>query len=136
MQINYSELVQWDEQAERYVFQGEFLGAKSNSLPMAIFGCLDDCEVRGANGEILVSADDGSIIHSFSGAFAGVVSSSSVSEATGLGTDEMLAHSDFDDEFFRLGLVLSDDKPSSVETVKKLLDHANSLGECLELASD
>lgn len=53
-----------------------------------------------------------------------------------MGTDEMLAHSDFDDEFFRLGLVLSDDKPSSVETVKKLLDHANSLGECLELASD
>lgn len=132
---DFENLVVWDENAKRFVFQHEFTGVELQSLPYQIFDCLQDAQIIGADTTFDVDQETMSVIPTFVAAFKGVLSSSSASSATGLDTDEILVHSDFCDGYFRLGLVLSDDKASSVEFGRMLIDNAESLGETLVLAS-
>lgn len=135
MFYDFDALVVWGENAKRFVFQHEFTGVKLQSLPYQIFGCLQDAQISGADTTFSVDQETMSVVPTFAAAFKGVRSSTSASSTTGLGTDEILVHSDFCDGYFRLGLVLSDDKASSMILGRRLIEHAKSLGETLVLAT-
>lgn len=132
MQIDFEKFVEWDEQIQRFVFTGAFTGEQGKRLPLDIFACFGDAKVRDGDTKTAINEDGEFVFTGFSGILDGVVDSANPSNATGLSTSEMLAHSDFVGDYFRAGLILSDDKDASMATVRKLLKHASLLGQTLE----
>jgi hypothetical protein len=130
--LDYEDFVLWDNSAGRYAFAKEFTGAQNPRLPIEIFGCFADANVSSANIEYEYDGELLSPCHSL--VLEGVISSTNASP-TGLSEGEIMIQSDFSDDYFRLGLLLSDGKVSSLETVQRILDHAKTLGENLVLAT-